>query len=63
MPDHLVDGVIAGVFQVTFLLDSGSDVDVLAEDEWHNLAQLFASNDVFLFDLRRSSQRRVTAFA
>lgn len=54
---------MGGSFVGIFLIDSGADVNILSENDWETVHDLFVSDEIFLYDHTSHSNRRVRAFA
>lgn len=48
---------------MSFLIDSGADVNVLSEKHWNLLEQDFNAGDSILYDVETGSTKRILAFA
>lgn len=54
---------LGGAFEAWFMIDSGADVNVVSENEWELLEELFRKGDVGLFDYKKAPCRGIRAFA
>lgn len=58
----MVDCSVGG-HTTQFLIDSGASIDTLAPLEWIKLKQLYERNEAAIFDVEKSSSRRIFAYA
>lgn len=63
LPDHLVRAVIGEAISVVLLIDSGSDANVITEDVWLGVQEMFSDDEIFLYDVNLAPKRRISAFA
>lgn len=54
---------VADGFSAWFMIDSGSDVDVVSENDWEKIRELFEKEEIMLYDYVERPDRKIRAFA
>lgn len=54
---------IGDAFQTTFMIDSGADVNVIAENAWEEIHDLYERNEIAIYDYKHKPNKKVLAFA
>lgn len=54
---------IADCFETSFMIDSGADVNVIAENDFENMLILLESDEIILYDYENKPKKKIRAFA
>lgn len=48
---------------MVMMIDSGSDANVITEDLWNEIHELFSKDRIFLYDVNLAAKMKISAFA
>lgn len=55
--------MVGGTYKTVFMIDSGADVNVIAENDWENMLSLYESQELVIYDYVTKPNKKVLAFA
>lgn len=65
IPEHegFIQCAVGGSKPITFLIDSGAEVDVVSKEDWEQLKRSYENDSAALYDIEAGSKKRILACA